>query len=97
MTYAEFCQLARTPLTLDELSSTDETPATPEELRWRLGWQVLRAIRHKRAGVPTRQDLHLIEEKTEIVVTKENYHQVRIKELEMDQRNADKYFPLSSF
>ncbi|MFH2085279.1 MAG: hypothetical protein ABII21_00590 [bacterium] len=66
MTYAKFCGLASTPLTPKEWASTDGTPATPEELQWRLGYQVLRAIRHKRAGIPTRQDLELIEEKRKL-------------------------------
>lgn len=80
MTYAEFCRYAETPLTAEEWASTDETPASEEELHWRMGYQVRRAILHKRAGRATVPDLGLVAEKTNIVVTMANYRRAHAAE-----------------
>lgn len=76
MNYQEFCRLATTPLTPEEMMSDEETVATPEEIQWRKGWQVLRAIRHRRAGHPTQADLRLIASKTNIVVVNREHRRI---------------------
>ena len=73
MNYQEFCHLADTPLTDDEWQSTDETPATTQELQWRKGYEVLRAIRHRRSGHATDEDLKLIRGKTNYVISARDY------------------------
>jgi hypothetical protein len=98
MNYPEFCQSLQVPLTAKEMASTDEVePATAQEIQWLKSWQVKRAIKHKGAGNPTRADLELLENKTGIVVSIDDYRAVRAKEKAADRENADIYFPLNSF
>jgi hypothetical protein len=77
MTYQEFCNLSIRPLTQEERQSADETVATSQEIQWRKGYEVLRAIRHKRAGIPTKADLKLVAEKTSIFVSRSEYRRAQ--------------------
>lgn len=98
MTYAEFCREAQRILSIEEMASTETVEdATKEEVQWWKGWQVRRAIRHKGAGNPTREDLELLEQKTTIVISSADYRAARVRETTADRQNADKYFPLESF
>jgi hypothetical protein len=93
MTYAEFCIEAQRMLSPVEMASTEEIEsATPLEIQWRKGWEVRRALRHKGAGNATREDLNLIENKTNIVVTATDYQAARAKESAADRQNMTKYF-----
>lgn len=66
--------------------------ATPQEVQWCKGWSVRRALRHKGAGIATREDLYLIEEKTDRVVSTSDYLAVTSKEIAANRQNMTKYF-----
>lgn len=98
MSYSEFCKIAATPLTLEEMRSTAVIEdATPQEIQWWKGWQVKRAIRHKGAGVATAAELELLENKTSLVISAHDYRAAKAKERRIDHQNADIYIPLESF
>jgi len=81
MTYAEVIVVGFSKLTGEEMRVEEEVPpATPQEIQWRKGFQIVRALRHKRAGNPTTIDLHLIREKTKIVVTNRDFKRALAKE-----------------
>lgn len=81
MTYTEILKIGFSRLSKNEMESTEEiSPATPQEIQWRKGFQIVRALRHKRAGNPTTLDLDLIREKTKIVVTNRDFKRALAKE-----------------
>ena len=81
MTYKEVLTIGFSKLTGEEMRVEEEVPpATPQEIQWRKGFQIVRALRHKRAGNPTTIDLHLIREKTKIVVTNRDFKRALAKE-----------------
>lgn len=97
MNYSEFCKVATTPLTLEEMRSTEEVEdATPQEIQWWKGWQVKRTIRHKGAGVATAAELELLENKTSLVIFAHDYLSAKAEERRSDLQNSDIY-PLESF
>lgn len=81
MTYKEVLTIGFSKLTGEEMRVEEEVPpATPQEIQWRKGFQIVRALRHKRTGNPTTIDLHLIREKTKIVVTNRDFKRALAKE-----------------
>lgn len=81
MTYTEILKIGFSRLSKNEMESTEEIPpATPQEIQWRKGFQVIRALRHKRAGNPTTLDLNLIRAKTKIIVTNRDFKRALAKE-----------------
>ena len=60
MNYWEFCNQAFVPLTKDEMASTEETKASPQEIQYWKGFKMRLAVRHFNADTATQAELDYI-------------------------------------
>ena len=94
MNYRNFELLMESPLTALEWKSTDETPATEEEIGFRSMFETRRAKKKHMNGDATRVDLELLDRSGYDRVTGADYGRASAREISETIASLDELLPL---